>query len=94
MKQKISLEVKQKHISHNIKLGLGGIREIEFFGQIFQLIRGGVAPALQEQSLRKDPETRLLSSHGRNRLNKLKAAGRIRHVGPTKSGRWEMIDDR
>jgi ATP-dependent DNA helicase RecG len=27
-------------------------------------------------------------------LNKLKAAGRIRHVGPTKAGRWEMIDDR
>ena len=53
MKQKISLEVKRKHLSHNIKIGLGGIREIEFFGQIFQLIRGGVAPALQEQSLRK-----------------------------------------
>jgi glutamate-ammonia-ligase adenylyltransferase len=40
-------------MSHNIKLGLGGIREIEFFGQIFQLIRGGVAPTLQEQSTRK-----------------------------------------
>ncbi|MGD9082469.1 MAG: bifunctional [glutamate--ammonia ligase]-adenylyl-L-tyrosine phosphorylase/[glutamate--ammonia-ligase] adenylyltransferase [Desulfobacterales bacterium] len=53
MKQKISLEVKRKHMADNIKLGLGGIREIEFFGQIFQLIRGGVAPALQEQSLRK-----------------------------------------
>jgi glutamate-ammonia-ligase adenylyltransferase len=53
MKQKISLEVKRKHMSNNIKLGFGGIREIEFFGQIFQLIRGGVAPALQEQSLRK-----------------------------------------
>jgi len=53
MKQKISLEVKRKHMANNIKLGLGGIREIEFFGQIFQLIRGGVAPALQEQSLRK-----------------------------------------
>ena len=53
MKQKISLEVKRKSMSHNIKLGFGGIREIEFFGQIFQLIRGGVAPALQEQSLRK-----------------------------------------
>ncbi len=53
MKHKISLEVKRKHMSHNIKLGLGGIREIEFFGQIFQLIRGGVAPALQEQSTRK-----------------------------------------
>jgi predicted ArsR family transcriptional regulator len=27
-------------------------------------------------------------------LNKLKAAGRIRHVGPTKAGRWEVIEDR
>ena len=53
MKHKISLEVKRKSMSHNIKLGLGGIREIEFFGQIFQLIRGGVAPALQEQSTLK-----------------------------------------
>lgn len=53
MKQKISLEVKRKHMSHNIKLGPGGIREIEFFSQIFQLIRGGVSPVLQEQSTRK-----------------------------------------
>jgi glutamate-ammonia-ligase adenylyltransferase len=53
MKQKISLEVKRKHMANNIKLGFGGIREIEFFGQIFQLIRGGVAPVLQEQSLQK-----------------------------------------
>ncbi len=53
MKRKISLEVKRKRMANNIKLGFGGIREIEFFGQIFQLIRGGVAPALQEQSLRK-----------------------------------------
>jgi ATP-dependent DNA helicase RecG len=27
-------------------------------------------------------------------LNKLKATGRIRHVGPTKAGRWEVIDGR
>jgi len=27
-------------------------------------------------------------------LNKLRAAGRIRHVGPTKAGRWEVIDGR
>lgn len=27
-------------------------------------------------------------------LNKLKATGRIRHVGPTKAGRWEVIEDR
>ncbi len=27
-------------------------------------------------------------------LNKLKAAGRIRHVGPTKAGRWEVVEGR
>ncbi len=27
-------------------------------------------------------------------LKKFKAAGRIRHVGPTKAGRWEVIEDR
>lgn len=27
-------------------------------------------------------------------LNKLKAENRIRHVGPTKAGRWEVIEDR
>ncbi len=47
MKQMISREVRRKGMENNIKLGAGGIREIEFFGQIFQLIRGGVDPALQ-----------------------------------------------
>jgi glutamate-ammonia-ligase adenylyltransferase len=51
MKQMISLEVKRKGMHHNIKLGPGGIREIEFFGQIFQLIRGGVTPALQDRRI-------------------------------------------
>jgi len=32
-------------MQRNIKLGRGGIREIEFFGQMFQLIRGGVSPS-------------------------------------------------
>jgi [glutamine synthetase] adenylyltransferase / [glutamine synthetase]-adenylyl-L-tyrosine phosphorylase len=53
MKQKISLEVKRKGLANNIKLGPGGIREVEFFGQIFQLIRGGVTPSLQERSIQK-----------------------------------------
>jgi glutamate-ammonia-ligase adenylyltransferase len=39
--------LKRKGIADNVKLGSGGIREIEFFGQAFQLIRGGVAPVLQ-----------------------------------------------
>ena len=51
MKQMIALEVKRKGMENNIKLGAGGIREIEFFGQIFQLIRGGVNPALQNTGI-------------------------------------------
>ena len=51
MKQMIALEVKRKGMENNIKLGPGGIREIEFFGQIFQLIRGGVSPGLQNTDI-------------------------------------------
>jgi glutamate-ammonia-ligase adenylyltransferase len=39
--------------SHNVKLGRGGIREIEFLAQVFQLIRGGRDPALRERSTRQ-----------------------------------------
>jgi glutamate-ammonia-ligase adenylyltransferase len=38
--------------SHNVKLGRGGIREIEFLAQVFQLIRGGRDAALRERSTR------------------------------------------
>ncbi len=51
MKQSIDLEIQRKGFKGNIKLGPGGIREIEFFGQAFQLIRGGVLPLLQEPSI-------------------------------------------
>ncbi len=34
-------EVHRRELHDNIKLGLGGIREIEFIAQLFQLIRGG-----------------------------------------------------
>ncbi|HVS27657.1 MAG TPA: bifunctional [glutamate--ammonia ligase]-adenylyl-L-tyrosine phosphorylase/[glutamate--ammonia-ligase] adenylyltransferase [Burkholderiales bacterium] len=37
----IRQEVRGRDIENNIKLGPGGIREIEFIAQIFQLIRGG-----------------------------------------------------
>lgn len=37
--------------THNIKLGDGGIREIEFIVQLNQLIRGGRWPSLQQQNL-------------------------------------------
>ncbi|MBI9085039.1 MAG: bifunctional [glutamate--ammonia ligase]-adenylyl-L-tyrosine phosphorylase/[glutamate--ammonia-ligase] adenylyltransferase [Desulfobacterales bacterium] len=51
MKQKIAMEVRRKKIQDNVKLGAGGIREIEFFGQVFQLMRGGVVPALRQRSI-------------------------------------------
>ncbi len=53
MKMKIERELKRKGIEEDIKLGPGGIREVEFFGQIFQLLRGGVVPKLQERSIIK-----------------------------------------
>ncbi len=53
MKMKISREVSRKSMEGNIKLGPGGIREIEFFGQIFQLTRGGISPDLQDRSILK-----------------------------------------
>lgn len=40
----------------NIKLGRGGIREIEFVAQVFQLIRGGQDPALRCLSTRQTLE--------------------------------------
>jgi [glutamine synthetase] adenylyltransferase / [glutamine synthetase]-adenylyl-L-tyrosine phosphorylase len=51
MKANIEAEVRRKGLAGNIKLGRGGIREIEFFGQMFQLIRGGVVPALQDRRI-------------------------------------------
>lgn len=51
MKMMIAQEVRRKQLSNNIKLGAGGIREVEFIVQVFQLIRGGRTPALQERNL-------------------------------------------
>lgn len=47
MKVLIDKEVSRTGADRNIKLGPGGIREIEFIGQAFQLIRGGRTPRLQ-----------------------------------------------
>jgi glutamate-ammonia-ligase adenylyltransferase len=45
--QQIRAEVARREMSDHIKLGPGGIREIEFIAQAFQLIRGGRDPSLQ-----------------------------------------------
>jgi glutamate-ammonia-ligase adenylyltransferase len=53
MKQLIEKQNTRKGMESNIKLGIGGIREIEFIGQAFQLIRGGREIELQERSIIK-----------------------------------------
>lgn len=53
MKKLISTEERRKGSKINIKLGLGGIREIEFIAQTFQLIRGGRDVELQVRNLLK-----------------------------------------
>ncbi|MFP5418993.1 MAG: bifunctional [glutamate--ammonia ligase]-adenylyl-L-tyrosine phosphorylase/[glutamate--ammonia-ligase] adenylyltransferase [Gammaproteobacteria bacterium] len=45
----IRREVARRDMAHNIKLGPGGIREIEFTAQVVQLIRGGQIAALQQR---------------------------------------------
>jgi glutamate-ammonia-ligase adenylyltransferase len=51
MKAMIAQEMERKGLRRNIKLGPGGIREIEFIGQAFQLIYGGRDPALRERGI-------------------------------------------
>ena len=51
MKQLIEQENRRRNRVDNIKLGAGGIREVEFIIQTLQLIRGGRIPAIQQQSI-------------------------------------------
>ena len=51
MKAMIGREVRRKGLENNIKLGSGGIREVEFVVQAFQLIRGGRDRELQQREL-------------------------------------------
>lgn len=72
MKTMISREVLRRGLNNNIKLGIGGIREIEFIVQVFQLIRGGREPALQSGELLPTLETicrlKLLDEQNTNKL--------------------------
>ncbi len=51
MKAMIEREVARKSLQDDIKIGPGGIREIEFIGQVFQLIRGGQEPPLRQRAI-------------------------------------------
>jgi len=64
----IRQEVQRREIADNIKIGPGGIREIEFLVQVFQIIRGG-----REPHLRLRPTLQALALLGEKQL--LPAAG-------------------
>ena len=51
LKQKIDSQAKSKKMRVNIKVGQGGIREIEFFVQAFQILKGGRNRQLQSTSI-------------------------------------------
>ncbi|MDP5056244.1 MAG: bifunctional [glutamate--ammonia ligase]-adenylyl-L-tyrosine phosphorylase/[glutamate--ammonia-ligase] adenylyltransferase [Marinomonas hwangdonensis] len=53
LKQMIAKEVRRKGIEHNIKLGEGGIREVEFIAQALQILHGGRDQGLQSPALLK-----------------------------------------
>ncbi|HYR65792.1 MAG TPA: bifunctional [glutamine synthetase] adenylyltransferase/[glutamine synthetase]-adenylyl-L-tyrosine phosphorylase, partial [Reyranella sp.] len=81
-----------KVLGHNVKLGRGGIREIEFFAQTQQLIFGGRNPALR---LRGTCETlRALAAAGHvtatDAHELIEAYGFLRTV----EHRLQMVDDR
>ncbi|WP_049723495.1 bifunctional [glutamate--ammonia ligase]-adenylyl-L-tyrosine phosphorylase/[glutamate--ammonia-ligase] adenylyltransferase [Gilvimarinus polysaccharolyticus] len=53
MKGLINRQVQRKGMDLDVKLGVGGIREVEFVVQLFQLIRGGRETALRERQVCK-----------------------------------------
>lgn len=64
MKAMIEREVQRRNTLDDIKLGYGGIREVEFIVQVFQLIYGGARKELRERhcltALEKLGQTQLL----------------------------------
>jgi glutamate-ammonia-ligase adenylyltransferase len=51
LKSQIQHDVNKRNIKENIKLGRGGIRQVEFIAQVYQLIRGGQDKTLRLKSL-------------------------------------------
>ncbi len=68
----IAAEVQRRELAGNIKLGPGGIREIEFIVQSLQLVRGGSHPDLQGAEL-QTVLPKLVGSRGLSRT----AAGQL-----------------
>jgi [glutamine synthetase] adenylyltransferase / [glutamine synthetase]-adenylyl-L-tyrosine phosphorylase len=91
MKALIAREVERRELADHIKLGPGGIREIEFIVQALQLTRGGRDRRLQTPSLR-DALTRL----GETRLLPLEVVSELAAAYAylrRLENRLQMLDD-
>jgi len=73
MKRMITQEVKRRRLYNDLKLGPGGIRDIEFIAQSFQLVRGGRDRDFQQRSL-----LRVLATLGEKELLPLAAVAQLR----------------
>lgn len=63
MKAMIDAEVARRELEDDVKLGPGGIREVEFIVQLAQLTRGGREPALRTPSLHAALEAAVAAGH-------------------------------
>jgi [glutamine synthetase] adenylyltransferase / [glutamine synthetase]-adenylyl-L-tyrosine phosphorylase len=81
-----------KALGHNVKLGRGGIREIEFFAQTQQLIFGGRNPALRLRGTCETLRTLAAAGHvtATDADELIEAYGFLRTV----EHRLQMVDDR
>ena len=85
-------EVARKGMEHSVKHGPGGIREVEFTAQAFQMVRGGRTPALRYRRLltvlARLGELGLLPSHA---VESLSVAYRFLRAA---EHRLQQVDDR
>ncbi|MEO6172207.1 MAG: glutamine-synthetase adenylyltransferase, partial [Arenimonas sp.] len=63
MKAMIAAEVEKRELADHLKLGPGGIREIEFLVQALQLIHGGRESALRQRSLLQAMQALVQAGH-------------------------------
>jgi hypothetical protein len=88
LRERIRLDLQQKSLmrpgldtKRNIKLGEGGIREIEFVVQLSQLIKGGRMPALQQRGLLEDTLVWWGAEFGRTPYAEKNGTGRDHNPG-------------
>ena len=73
--RQIQHEIERRDRADDIKLGRGGIREIEFIAQVFQLIRGG-----RDDALRRQPTLEVLDLLAKRELLPVAIVGDLSHA--------------